>query len=264
MAEVGEVTAAALQTPAIPVSWLARLDPRPKMAYAVFGIALCMISGRIEIMAAILLIAHGVVLFGGVPVRQVIGLWRGLAILLGIVLIGQTVFNPSGDVVMQIGPAAITTGGLALAVRQTLRIAAAALIAATPLWTTSINGLVRGLEKIGLPYAWGMTVGLALRYLQTIGDLYRSISEAQQARGWDPASGGLITRAKASVPALIALIIASLRLSDSLALGMAARGFGLNKHRTIRVDIQIRPVDWVALGVIAIGFVAGISWILRT
>jgi energy-coupling factor transport system permease protein len=251
------LTTAALQTPAIPVSWLARLDPRPKLAYALFGIALCMISGRIEIMAAILIVAHGVVLFGGVPIRQVLGLWRGLVILLGIVLIGQTVFNPSGDVLARLGPAVITTGGLTLAVRQTLRIAAAALIAATPLWTTPINVLVRGLEKLGLPYAWGMAVGLALRYLQTIGDLYRSISEAQQARGWDPSSGGLIARAKATVPTLIALIIASLRLSDSLALGMAARGFGLNRHRTMRADIEMRGVDWVAVGMVMVGFAGG-------
>src|SRR5689334_13398037 len=137
------MTTAALQTPTIPASWLARLDPRPKLAYALFGIGLCMISVRIEILAAVLLIAHAVVLVGGVPVRQVLGMWRGLVVLLSIVLLGQTIFYPSGDVLARIGPVAITTGGLALAVRQTLRIAAAALIAVTPLWTTGISGLVR-------------------------------------------------------------------------------------------------------------------------
>lgn len=248
-------------TTSIPPSWLSRLDPRPKLAYVALGIVICLLTPRIEVLAAILLLAHVVVLSGGVPVRQVLNLWRGLAILLVIVLIGQTIFNPNGVTLVKAGPVEVTWGGLTVAVRQALRISTAAIIAATPLWTTSINKLVRGLEKVGLPYVWGMTIGLALRYLQTIGDLYQSISEAQQARGWDAAAGNIIERVKGTIPTLIALIIASLRLSDSLALGMAARGFGLNKQRTIRADITMQGADWAALALILIAFSAGLLFV---
>jgi energy-coupling factor transport system permease protein len=88
----------------------------------------------------------------------------------------------------------------------------------------------------------------------TLGDLYSTIAEAQQARGWDLGEGGLFKRARAAVPTLIAIIIASLRLSDSLAIGLAARGFGMDRPRTHRHDIAMTKLDWVALAAMLAGF----------
>jgi len=236
-------------------SWLYRLDPRAKLWYALLGICLCLVASRIELLVGVVVAGQLVLVGGGVDVRRIAALWGRLALLLLIIVVGQSLFTPGGATLVHIGPLAITAGGMLTGLRIALRVAGAAIMAATPLLTTPINLLVRGLEKVGLPYTWGMTVGLALRYLETLAGLYQSIGEAQQARGWDVSSRNLVKRVRAAVPTLIAIIIASLRLSDSLALGMAARGFGLKRARTHRADIAMRGADWVALVLTSAGFV---------
>lgn len=62
------------------------------------------------------------------------------------------------------------------------------------------------------------------------------------------------------MPTLVALIVATLRLSDSLALGLAARGFGLAARRgtprTTLHEITLRRADWLALAVTTAAFAA--------
>jgi energy-coupling factor transport system permease protein len=96
-----------------------------------------------------------------------------------------------------------------------------------------------------------MMIGLAVHYLGTLGTKYSSILEAQQARGLDLAGRGLLKRARAFVPVLVALVIASLRLSDTLSLGLAARGFGMPGPRTYLYDLRLRWADWLTLGLCA-------------
>ncbi len=237
-------------------SWLYRLDPRAKMWFSVLGVAACLLVPRPAALIGVLAIAHLVLIVGGLPITQLGRLWRSLAPLVLAILILQPLLVPgSGAVIAQMGPVRITQTGLMVGVLYALRVAAAAFVVLVPILTTPINTLVRGLQKLGLPYTWGMTVGLALRYLGTIGELYTTISESQQARGWDASQGGLVKRAQAAVPTVIALIIASLRLADTLALGMAARGFGLTSPRTWRQDIRMIRADWMAVAVMTAGFV---------
>ncbi len=231
-------------------SWLHALDPRVKLWLALLGVLLCVMSGRLVLLSGVLIVAQAVLLVGGLPVRSVAGLWKALAPVILIILILQPLLAPGpGPALWQAGPVRLTAAGLAMGARYALRLAAAAFAVAIPVMTTPIPTLVRGLEKAGMPRALGMTVGLALHYLGTIADLYTVIAEAQQARGWDAGRGGLMRRAQAAIPTLIALIIASLRLSDSLALGLAARGFGARGPRTAWRDIHMRPADWVVFGV---------------
>ena len=172
-------------------------------------------------------------------------------------LIVQPLLMPgAGSVIAQIGPIRLTASGLELGLRYGLRITAAAFAVMVLVASTPIPRLVRGLERLGLPYPLGMTIGLAVHYMGMLGDLYSTIAEAQQARGWDLSKGGLFKRARAAIPTLIAIIIASLRLSDSLAIGLAARGFGLDRPRTHRRDIAMTRLDWLSLSVVLIGFAA--------
>lgn len=236
-------------------SWLYRLDPRAKLWFSVLGVVVCLLAPRPVVLISVLAIAHLVLVVGGLPVAYLGRLWRNLAPLLLVILILQPLFLSSGVLIAEIGPVRITQAGVMLGVTYALRLAAASFVALVPLLTTPINTLVRGLQKLGLPYTWGMTIGLALHYLGNISELYTTISDSQQARGWDASQGGLVKRAKAAVPTVIALIIASLRLADTLALGMAARGFGLERPRTWRQDIRMSRADWTAVAAMTAGFV---------
>ncbi len=240
-----------------PTSWLYRLDPRVKLAFVILAIGLLLVAPQVPLLIAVLIGIHILMLWGGVPLGEVLSIWRALAPVVLFVLILQPLLRPGDGVVIgQIGPIRLTTSGLELGLRYGLRITAAAFAVMVLIASTPIPRLVRGLEKLGLPYPLGMTIGLAVHYMGMLGDLYSTISEAQQARGWDLSERGVFKRARAAVPTLIAIIIASLRLSDSLAIGLAARGFGLDRPRTHRRDIAMTRLDWLALVAMLAGFAA--------
>jgi energy-coupling factor transport system permease protein len=237
--------------------WLYRLDPRTRMWIALLCMALALLTSQVMVLAGVLVFSQVVLLSGGVPAQRVLKVWRTLAPVVLVILVLQPLLVPGpGPDLFRLGPVRVTSTGLLIGARYGLRVMSAAFAVLIPILTTPVNILVRALNAVGLPYTWAMTVGLAVRYLGTIGDLYASIAEAQQARGWDISRGGIVARARAVVPTLVALIVASLRLSDMLALGLAARGFGLHtgrthgRRRTHFRAIALRRVDWAVMGAV--------------
>lgn len=236
-------------------SWLHRLDPRAKLWAAILAGVTGLLYKQIGVLAALLVLSHLALLSARIPANRIRWLWLRLAPLLVMILILQPIFAPGlGPDLLRLGPLRITIGGILEGISFALRAAALAFVAATLLLTTDSNQLVQGLVKLGLPYPWGLTVGLAIRYLPTTYGLYVTVGEAQQARGWIVGRGGFVQRSRSYLPILVATIIAALRLSDNLALALAARGLGYPAQRTVLHDIHFRRTDWLAVLVATCAF----------
>lgn len=235
--------------------WLYRLDPRAKLYAAALGVVLGLMMGHPAQLALLLVVLHIMLLAGGIRVAQVGGLWWRLAWLAVMVVGFQALLTPdTAPPLLTLGFVRATRAGLLLGTVFALRISAAVFATGLLLFTTSPDRLVQGLLRLGLPYTAGLTVWLALRYLGTLAALYTTIAEAQQARGWPPDGTGPIARVRALLPTLVALIVASLRLSDGLALGLAARGMAAPYPRTTLYPLRMRPADWLALAVFTLVF----------
>jgi energy-coupling factor transport system permease protein len=229
-------------------SWLHRLDPRAKLWAVLLAGTVALIYKQIAVLACLLVLAQLALVSARIPSGRIRWLWGRLAPLLVMILVLQPLFVPGpGPDLFSLGPVRLTTFGLLEGLSFALRAATLAFVAATLLLTTEPTNLVRGLTKLGLPYTWGLTVGLAIRYLPTTYSLYVTINEAQQARGWIVGKGNLLERARSYLPTLVATIIAALRLSDGLALALAARGLGYPTQRTVLHDIRMRRADWLAV-----------------
>jgi energy-coupling factor transport system permease protein len=236
-------------------SWLHRLDPRTKLWAVLLACTVGLIYKHLIVLAGLLVLAHLVLLSARIPADRIRWLWTRLAPLLVMILILQPLFTPGpGPDLLRLGPLRLTVAGILEGVSFALRAAALAFVAAALLLTTDPAQLVRGLVKLGLPYPWGLTVGLSIRYLPTTYGLFVTISEAQQARGWIIDQGNLIQRARSYLPILVATIIAALRLSDNLGLALAARGLNYPARRTVLHDIHFWPTDWLAVALATLVF----------
>lgn len=236
-------------------SWLHRLDPRPKMWAVLLAGVVGLMFKQIGVLAGLLLVAHLALLSARIPGDRIRWLWSRLAPLLTMILILQPLFAPGpGPYLASLGPLRLTVAGILGGVSFALRAAALAFVAATLLLTTDSAQLVKGMVKLGLPYSWGLTVGLAIRYLPTTYGLFVTVREAQQARGWIIDRGNLLQRTRAYLPILVATIIAALRLSDYLGLALAARGLGYPACRTVWHDINMKATDWLMVGSVTISF----------
>ncbi|MBN1877151.1 MAG: energy-coupling factor transporter transmembrane protein EcfT [Anaerolineae bacterium] len=236
-------------------SWLHRLDPRIKLlGMTVGGIAAFTLSNiplQFLYLLSILLLLSG----ARVPWRALYWLWQQCVVLVIFILVLQPFFSPTGRVLLAIGPIQLTVGGLSYSALLALRTLSIAFVVGGLLFTTDQRALVRAFVRLGLPYTWGLTISLTLRFLPTIQHLFVAIREAQAARGW-VAEGNFFRRIRDYVPVLVAVVIGTLRMSDHLTLALAARGVSRGGARTTWHDLQMCRADWIVLGILGIILVA--------
>lgn len=230
-------------------SWLHRLDPRSKLLLVGVLLGMALLLKNLALLAALLVMTHLLLRGAGVPWAMLRWLWARMAPLTFFILLLQPLFaSSSGVTLLRLGPLVITSGGVLDGVSFALRANVTAFAASLLLFVTEAQALVHGLVRLGLPFEYGLTFSLALRYLPTTYGLWVSIVEAQQARGWTPERQGLLARLSAYRPVLVAVIIAALRLSQDMGLALAARGFGAPTARSVWRDIHFTRLDaWVSL-----------------
>ena len=237
-------------------SWLHRLDPRVKIAFVLLGNIL-LLSQLTPVLPFVVLVGiHAALLAARVPLHRLARVWRVAGPIMLLILLIQPLLSPTGSTLWSVWILRLTDGGLWLALAFALRVAALGFCWYLLLLTTRESDLVQALVRLGLPGAWGMVVALALRYPATLGALYASVLDAQRSRGLRLEGRGLLGRARAQLPVLIAMLVAAIRSIDRLAMALDARGFGATPRRTSLHPLRFRPTDWLALAALLIASAA--------
>jgi energy-coupling factor transport system permease protein len=254
-------------------SWLHKLDPRVKLWALLLGFATAFLLPYVVVQSVLLLGLHLLLLASRVPWAALRRLWRQMALLVVLILVLQPFFAPSGAVLVAVGPLRLTEGGLVQAALYATRVLVITFFVGALLFTTDQRAVVQACVRLGLPYTWGLTLSLMLRFLPAIQQLFVAVREAQAARGW-VAEGNLFRRFRAYLPVLVAVIIGTLRMSDRLALALAARGLGAPVStpdappphngfapRTVWRDLHMRRTDWLTFAAITLTFLALSFWL---
>ena len=174
-------------------------------------------------------------------------------------------FLTPGEVVLKLGFLKVTKEGIYYAIRMGLRLVCLILGSTIMTFTTTPNQLTDGLEsilgplkKIKVPvHEIAMMMSIALRFIPILLEETDKIMKAQQARGADFESGGLLKRAKAMVPILVPLFISAFRRANDLAMAMEARCYRGGDGRTKMKPLKYKRVDVVAFILILL-YLAGI------
>ena len=124
--------------------------------------------------------------------------------------------------------------------------------------TTTPNDLTDGLEKslgflkvIRIPvHEISMMMSIALRFIPILIDETDKIMKAQQARGADFETGGIVKKAKAMVPLLVPLFISAIRRAYDLATAMEAKCYRGGEGRTKMKPLKYKKADGTAYIVI--------------
>lgn len=227
-------------------SWLHQLDPRVKLWLVVVITALTFVAPSWQAQLALLLLVWGILRSARIPRRSLLWLWQQIRLLVALILVLQTLFVPAGEVLVALGPLALTRGGLEGAALLALRALVMVYTTGLLLFVTPQRDLILALTSLGLPYTWGLTLSLTLRFIPALFSLAESVREAQAARGW-VARGSLWQRLRDYQPVLIAVIIGTLRMSDQVALALTARGLRADAPRTVWRPLAMRAMDRVIL-----------------
>lgn len=225
-------------------SALHRADPRVKLLAVICASGSLLATQNLWLILLALASVHGLLVAAGIQRQRIAWVWRVTLPTVALIALLWALLNPAAE------PCAVSwwfvrlsafnvAQGLAIG----LRIAALAFVVLGWLFVTDQSTLVLGLVALGLPYTWGLTIAMALRYLPTMAGVFRTISEAQQARALDLTQGGPLRRAKAYIPITVAMLISALRTVQHLSYALESRALGALPQRTYLHRLRFRPLD---------------------
>ncbi|MBR6584819.1 MAG: energy-coupling factor transporter transmembrane protein EcfT [Firmicutes bacterium] len=236
-----------------------RLDPRVKIiATLLFIIELFIVDNFIGFAIAAVYLG-GVIAVSRVPLSFIV---RGLKPVIIILLFtfALNIFMVDGQIIWQWKFIHITVEGVRLAVFMAIRIillligSSMLTLCTCPLsLTDGIERLLSPFKKIGLPaHEIAMMMTIALRFIPTLLEETDKIMKAQQARGADFESGGLIQKAKALIPILVPLFVSAFRIAMDLAMAMESRCYRGGEHRTRMHEMKLKGMDWAAIAFLVV------------
>lgn len=240
-----------------------KLDPRTKiLVIFVFIISLFMVKDFVGFgicIAALMLM----VTVSKVPLSYILRGMKPILIILAFTFF-LNIFMVDGKILWQWKFLKVTIEGVYRAcfmgVRLILLIISSSLLTLTtkPIeLTDGLERLMSPLAKIKVPtHEIAMMMSIALRFIPTLLGETDKIMKAQQARGADFESGGILKRAKALIPILVPLFISAFRIASDLAMAMEARcyrgGQGRTRMHEIKFGINDLVVGMLALALLVV------------
>ena len=164
------------------------------------------------------------------------------------------VFSSEGtNILFSIGTFSVTRESLLHGVAMATRITILGFACFVLLLTTDQTTIVLGLVKMGVPYEWGLTFAVALRYLPTFYNIINMVTDAQKTRGLDLEKGSFFIRLKAYMPIIVSVIITALKASSNLSNALETRAFGISsRQRTYLHELRMNIADYTALGIMVV------------
>lgn len=245
-------------------SWLHRIDPRVKLLFVVEMTILLLAVPSIPFILGVLVLCHGLLLSARIPWPRIIAIWRLMLPLTLLVVLLWLPLEPHGaPLLWRFWRLRVTWPALLRGLLMATRMDALAFVFFVWLLTTGQRAIVQGFVRLGMPYEWGLTLSLALRYLPTLHSIYLQIVDAQRARGLNLNKGSLFARARNRLPILVALLVTALRSSENVGRALEARALGTSGvRRTSLHELHLRRADLLCLALLLLLFFAGLALVV--
>ena len=252
-------------------SFVHNMDARAKIVFVIAYIVAIFLADNFIALVAVTLFLIFVVLLSRVPfgsvlrsVKMILFLIVFTAILNLFFYSGESAYKPLVDWwIITITQESLVNMAF-LALRLFLLVMGTSVLTLT---TTPVS-LTDGIESLLTPLKWirfpvhelALIMSIALRFIPTLTDETNRIISAQKARGANFETGGLIKRAKATLPILIPLLVSAFRRAEDLGDAMDARCYSGAKGRTKYKKLTFTWRDLLGLLVLG-GLITGIVFI---
>ncbi len=247
-------------------SFFHRLDPRSKMFLCATIMALSLLFNSPVFLVGLFLVVTSLIFLARVHHEffervKLLASTIFMAFILWSSFYRWSLFSSSGstEAIFTIGPITLDRLGLAYGVSMLFRVL---VMIGTPLlffMTTTLSELVLAFVKLKIPYKVAFTLGLSGRLVPLLENEFKTIKQAQMARGLEIDKGGLVKRVKNHIPILTPLIFRSLELSDQMSTAMETKGFAMKDDRTFYKDIEMRRRDYLVVMISLLALALGIA-----
>jgi energy-coupling factor transport system permease protein len=234
---------------------LARRNPVAKLGAAVAVLLGLLASGDAVTPALVLAVELACLPFAGVSVLTLLRRAWPLGLALCTLTVSNALFsgNAGGRVLLDVGPALLTTDGLQAGATVALRLLAIALPGLLFALTTDPVDLADALvQQLRAPARFAYGALAALRLAPLLASEWQTLGRARRARGLD-SGGNPVTAVRLFAGRLFALLVGAVRRGTRLALAMDARGFDSGVTRTAARRQELNAGDvTLLLGAVAV------------
>ncbi len=230
-----------------PQAPLARLNPVAKLGAATVVILGLLLTGDAVTPALVLLAELGAVAAAGVRWRILVRrLWLLLLMAGGLAFSTLLLTDERGGaVLLDAGPAQVTTGSLLAATAIAIRMVAIALPGVVAFASTDPTEFADALvQHLRTPPRFTFGALAAFRLLPVLGDEWHTLMLARRARGVD-AGRSPVRRARLFASGVFALLVTAIRRGIRLATAMESRGFTQRTDRTVARPQRLGAADAV-------------------
>ena len=227
-----------------------RLNPLSKITWALSVLVLTLVLDNPVFLLAVFLSTLPVV-----QAARVWGEWRATmkytVMLCAVVVLINALVSSNGSHVMATAPFSIPLTGTPVITLEAIAYGAAmalrliAIISAFAILTFTVNpdDMMLAMLKMKLPYKSVLVTSLSTRFIPTLIDDTKRITDAHRSRGVRLDTGSLKQRIRSRSLIVIALLSNSLDRSVQVAEAMESRAFGSGDSRSYYKDIRLTVTD---------------------
>ena len=221
------------------------------MLFAVLG------TSNLVVKAAALVIVFGLAAWSEGSAWAWCKSLRFVVLFSTLLFLAQILAIRDGSILFRLG-IPITTSGVLSGANMALRFLVVLSSSFLFALTTDPDALAGSLIRWGIPYRYGFTLILALRFVPFFRNELRTVREAQRLRGIQTSVRSIKGIRRAIRYTFIPVLVSGLIRVDTIAMSMKGRAFGLHRRRTPSAQRSLTMEDgliWLCCGLILSGLV---------
>ena len=223
------------------------LDPRSKLVLVLCLSTLGVFMQDIGILTAVLCVSIALSTASGSRLFVLIRKFRRILWLFVAIAVIQSIFAPSGRVLVSLGGIKlITAGGLYKGVAMVLRMSIV-MVSATIMATSNSREIVQGLVQWKVPYEIAFMVSVAIRFLPLLTDEIKNVVTAVQLRGIELDRIPARQRVKVYSYLIMPVVSGAVIKSRELATTMETRAFRAYPKRTSYMVLTMQRIDYTVI-----------------
>ncbi len=189
-------------------------------------------AGSLVIKAGVLILVFGLAIWSEGSARAWFKSLRFVLIFATLLFLAQTLSIREGSVLFHAG-ISITSQGVMAGANMALRFLVILSVSFTFVLTTNPDALASSFIRWGVPYRYGFTLILALRFVPFFRNELRTVREAQRLRDIHVSVRSLRSIRRAIRYTFVPVLVSGLIRVDTIAMSMKGRAFGLHRRRTL-------------------------------
>jgi energy-coupling factor transport system permease protein len=222
-------------------------DPRDKLVIVMCLSTIGVVVQNIYILVLTLLTSLIANLLFKCSIFSIIKKMKRILYLLVFVSLLQSIFSPSGNVLLGIGKLSIITSGglykgILMLLRMTIIISSAAILT-----TSSSRKIVQGLVQWKVPYEIAFMVSIAVRFLPILSNEIKDTMTALQLRGIELDKIPFGKKIKVYSYLLTPVVIGTILKSQELSTAIEMRAFRAYPQRTSYLVLKLKHKDYAII-----------------